>query len=245
LALLTRDCQLRYDGRMEKKLTERQEKILDIIIKEYVILAEPISSQALRKKHNLDISPATIRTEMQKLTDGGYLFQPHTSAGRVPTDRGYRFFVDKILGEEINDINTDDWFNEEFRDGIKFFQSLTKKMALESQSLVLGYLKDEDVFWKEGWEELFKEPEFENKETILNFTNFLEDFENNISVLEIDAGIKVYIGKESPFSKIQDFSIISTSAFAILGPKRMDYKKNINLLKSATRSNLWKKKKKK
>src|SRR4030042_6643044 len=84
---------------MEKKLTERQEKILDIALREYVATAQPVSSQELLKKHDFGVSPATIRNEMQKLTDKGYLLQPHTSAGRIPTDKGYRFFVNKLTGD--------------------------------------------------------------------------------------------------------------------------------------------------
>ena len=78
-------------------LTQRQSEILDRIVRDYIALAEPVSSRLLEKKHDFGVSPATIRNEMQKLTDRGYLFQPHTSAGRVPTDRGYRFFVDELL----------------------------------------------------------------------------------------------------------------------------------------------------
>ena len=78
-------------------ITKRQENILEVLVRDYINSAQPISSEFLEKKHKFGLSPATLRIEMQKLTDGGYLIQPHTSAGRVPTDRGYRFFVDKIM----------------------------------------------------------------------------------------------------------------------------------------------------
>ncbi len=78
-------------------ITDRQADILNEIIKEYIKLASPVSSHSLEKKKGLNISSATIRNEMQKLTDEGYLCQPHTSAGRLPTDKGYRFFVDQLF----------------------------------------------------------------------------------------------------------------------------------------------------
>ena len=75
-------------------ITKRQEKILNLLIKEYIDRAEPISSNLLQKKLHLDISPATIRNELQELTEKGYIDQPHTSAGRIPTKKGYRFFIE-------------------------------------------------------------------------------------------------------------------------------------------------------
>ena len=86
-------------------LTKRQQKILNAVIKEYVETGEPVSSQLLEKKHDFGIGSAMIRIEMQKLTDKGYLLQPHTSAGRMPTDKSYRFLVDNLLnrGSSINE----------------------------------------------------------------------------------------------------------------------------------------------
>lgn len=75
-------------------ITERQQKILNSLIKEYIDRAEPISSDLLKKKCGLSISPATIRNDLQELTEEGYIEQPHTSAGRVPTEKGYRFFIE-------------------------------------------------------------------------------------------------------------------------------------------------------
>ena len=219
-------------------LTERQEKILNTVVEEYINSAEPVSSQALQKKHKFDLSPAMLRIEMQKLTKAGFLVQPHTSAGRVPTDKGYRFFVDNLPEEES--AGFEDIFP------IENIFKLTKFISETTSDLVFLRSLRENIFWKEGWEEILKEPEFENKDFVSNFTDFLEDFEEGVDNLELDsetclpAGkVKIYIGKENPFSKIQDFSIISSGIFSILGPKRMDYNKNINLLKSATK---WQKK---
>jgi transcriptional regulator of heat shock response len=222
-------------------ITERQGEILNRIVQEYIELAEPVSSQLLEKKYDFDICSATIRIEMQKLTDTGFLLQPHTSAGRIPTDKGYRFFVDELLKKEMEDLDLEDWFTGEIDNTVKSIQLLTKNLALASQSLVLSYFEKEKILWKEGWEEIFKKPEFREETYIVNFTGLLESFEEHIEDLKLSSGIKVYIGRENPFKKTKDFSIISSSCclpgdgqtiISLLGPKRMDYDRNINLMKS-------------
>ena len=80
-------------------LTPRQETLLGLSIREYVESATPISSGALVEKYNLGVSSATLRNDMAALTRAGYLRQPHTSAGRVPTEQGYRYFVQRLVGE--------------------------------------------------------------------------------------------------------------------------------------------------
>jgi len=81
------------------KLTERQRLILKAIVDDYVNEAEPVGSRTISRRHLRDVSPATIRNDMADLEELGFLEQPHTSAGRVPTDAGYRFYVDEILEE--------------------------------------------------------------------------------------------------------------------------------------------------
>ena len=228
-------------------ITERQNLILDKIIEEYIAAAQPVSSQGLEKKYNFGISPATIRIEMQKLTETGFLYQPHTSAGRAPTDKGYRFFVNRIIKSNFKDFD-DKKFFEEFEqiervieDSLKFTQLLTKNLASASSSLALSYLFDKDFLWKEGWEEILGEPEFKETEYISNFAKLLKNFEENIKGLKVSSKIQIYIGRENPFPKARDFSIIISRCYfpekqegilAILGPKRMAYQKNISLINS-------------
>ena len=78
-------------------LSQRKQKILKAVIDEYIGTAEPVGSRAISKKDDLGISSATIRNEMADLEEMGYLIQPHTSAGRVPTDAGYRFYVNTLM----------------------------------------------------------------------------------------------------------------------------------------------------
>jgi len=82
------------------KLDERKKRILESIIKDYVETAEPVGSRAVVKKHDLKISPATVRNEMADLEEMGFLEQPHTSAGRIPSEQGFRYFVDWMMEKE-------------------------------------------------------------------------------------------------------------------------------------------------
>ncbi|MEO8330185.1 MAG: heat-inducible transcriptional repressor HrcA, partial [Candidatus Nanopelagicales bacterium] len=77
-------------------LDERKLSVLRAIVQDYVATSEPVGSKALAERHALGVSPATIRNDMASLEDDGYITQPHTSAGRVPTDTGYRLFVDRL-----------------------------------------------------------------------------------------------------------------------------------------------------
>jgi len=226
-------------------ITERQESILEKVIQEYVGSAYPVSSQFLVKKYNFEVCPATIRNEMQKLTESGFLHQPHTSAGRVPTDKGYRFFVNNLLKEGISEFEDifeiEEILEEEKRDFLKLTTHLSKFLAMTSSNLATIHLFEKDFFFKEGWEEVLKEPEFEEKTFIIGFAELLQNFENDIKNLDINSEIKVYIGKENPFTKSKDFSIISSRCrfpdkeegiVSLLGPKRMSYERNISLINS-------------
>src|SRR5262245_29723007 len=79
------------------ELSEREVRVLDAVVRTYVDTAEPAGSRTVSRKFELGVSPATVRNTMSDLEDKGYLYHPHASAGRVPTDRAYRFFVDPII----------------------------------------------------------------------------------------------------------------------------------------------------
>ena len=81
-------------------LSDRRQKVLAALIEEYVARALPVGSRTLTERYQLGVSPATVRNELSVLEDGGYIAQPHTSAGRIPTDQGYRAFVDDLLSQE-------------------------------------------------------------------------------------------------------------------------------------------------
>ncbi|HZV78602.1 MAG TPA: heat-inducible transcriptional repressor HrcA, partial [Candidatus Binatus sp.] len=85
----------------EPELDRRKTSILGTVVYEYIATGEPVGSATLTQKYNLGVSPATVRAEMAALEDEGYLDQPHTSAGRVPSDRGYRYYVDRLIQPEV------------------------------------------------------------------------------------------------------------------------------------------------
>jgi len=87
---------------MKEELSERSKQILEAIIEDYIVTAEPVGSRTVTRRHGLSLSPATVRNVMADLEEMGYLVAPHTSAGRVPTDKAYRFYVDSLL--QVNRI---------------------------------------------------------------------------------------------------------------------------------------------
>ena len=89
---------------MDEQLTDRKKRILKAIIRTYMETGEPVGSRTISKDKDLNVSSATIRNEMSDLTDMGYIVQPHTSAGRIPSDKGYRLYVDELMQEKDDEI---------------------------------------------------------------------------------------------------------------------------------------------
>ena len=83
-------------------LDERKLAVLRAIVEDYVSTTEPVGSKSLVDRHGLDVSPATIRNDMAVLEEQGFIAQPHTSAGRIPTDKGYRLFVDRLSCDQAD-----------------------------------------------------------------------------------------------------------------------------------------------
>lgn len=137
------------------KLDTRRKEILWAIIQSYIDLNIPIGSMLISRRFPVGLSPATIRNTMAKLEEMGYIIQPHTSAGRVPTEKGYRFYVDTLMGEQIISINSD--LTKELSDRLSVIRqdsdSLIKE-ATRTLSLFSSYLaiatppKTEDILLK-------------------------------------------------------------------------------------------------
>jgi len=233
------------------QISDRQKTILDTIIREYVESARPVSSQYLGEKYDFGICPASIRIEMQKLADDGFLTQPHTSAGRIPTDKGYRLFVDEILeGEQTKtpsgklDFPFDD-FEKDFEDIFKVANGLARSLAGASSSLVLGYLRQRDLMLKEGWEDLLQNPEFGESKLVRDFIGYLGYLENDVKSRKPARDLPdIHIGEENHFPMAGEFAAITficrpdddaETVFSIVGPKRMAYDKNIALINETLR----------
>ncbi|OGZ64249.1 MAG: hypothetical protein A3A98_02605 [Candidatus Staskawiczbacteria bacterium RIFCSPLOWO2_01_FULL_40_39] len=131
-------------------ITDRQRIILNALIKEYIDSAEPISSELLKKKSSLDISPATIRNELQELTDQGYIMQPHTSAGRVPTNKGYKYFVEIIFSEPSKEFleKEIEQAREKIDDELKAAKELIDSLTQISTTLSYTRLQNKDTIFE-------------------------------------------------------------------------------------------------
>jgi len=136
------------------------------------------------------------------------------------------------------DFDTQKNIEDEFEDIFKLANSLTRSLAQASSSLVLGYMRREDVLWKEGWEDLLQNPEFGEKESIENFINYLGYLEDDVKAKGPQTRVDIYIGGENRFPKAGEFSAITFALqaeeqeeviLAIVGPKRMAYERNIAL----------------
>ncbi len=123
---------------MDDKLTERKKRVLQALIDSYITSVEPISSADIQKKYLPEVSPATIRSEMSRLEEMGYLIQPHVSAGRIPSSKAYRYYVDNIINNEDIDLEAFrtylsrkyDSVAEIVKDGAKIVSDVTNYTSL-------------------------------------------------------------------------------------------------------------------
>lgn len=218
-------------------LTERQSQILHTLIEEYIDTALPVSSDAIFRTGFFGISCPTIRNEMAYLTEQGYLVQPHTSAGRIPTQRGYRFFVDALM----TDLPADRQAGLEETALSKVFahnttaQFIAEEVARQISDLVIFTDSNGRIRYM-GLKNVLANPEFENKSTILSLIEELEHFERRVPrvLADIEEEIAVFIGNENPFFKHDEYSVIASrfnkQLMALVGPMRMDYRKNLEIL---------------
>lgn len=134
------------------EITARQEQILNSLIKEYIDSAEPISSNLLQKKYDLNVSPATIRNEFQELTELGYVTQPHTSAGRVPTEKAYKYFIEVIFtnNDAVKPAFAKSFLGarQKINQELKLAQELTKSLKEISTTLSYTRLEDKDTIFE-------------------------------------------------------------------------------------------------
>ena len=231
---------------MPTDLKERQISILDAIIREYIRTARPVASQELMRHFKLGVSPATIRSEMLELNERGYLTQPHTSAGRIPTDKGYRFFVDhlpddiKISGRELRIFN--ELFSIDAEE--EFAKEFGRAMAHFSQMFTAVGFWNEDFFYPTGLSEVFGQPEFGEYGMIREFGQFADRLEEEIhgftqELAEEGDGERIFIGRENPWKEAHSYTTIITSwrhpkgfrgFLAMVGPTRTNYSRHRALI---------------
>ncbi|RJQ13638.1 hypothetical protein C4553_03115 [Candidatus Parcubacteria bacterium] len=229
-------------------LTQRQNLILERLIGGYIKSAEPISSKYLADFGDFECSPATIRNEFSALTDGGYIEQPHTSAGRIPTQKGYRYYINELIDFKGNENGKSSKIVQKLiernsNDVQALFSALTDFMAQTTHSLVFSELVGLFQQKTSGLSELINQPEFNNIENLRQVARFVDKLEHRWRVFfeEIsDEKIKrsrVFIGSEHPFLEKNVSSIVDTFELpsrqkvfiSVIGPNRMDYESTIHL----------------
>ena len=240
LALLTRECQFLYN---EIMLDSRSVKILKAAVRDYIMRGEPIASEDLYERHSFGVKPASIRSELLNLTTLGFLIQPHTSSGRVPTEKGYRFFVDEVYANIFDEENS----IVEQKQDISFFSAdnFIDNFSKELKLLGLSYNQNEEQVYKTGLDELCSRINFKGQEEFLEVVRDFERLDKSMkSLLKVVATSnrpQVFIGSESPVTSSAHLSLIADIfdvddeqiLIVAIGPKRMDYAKPLKLFKEA------------
>lgn len=225
-------------------LDERQSDLLELIIRDYIKTARPVASARLVRYHHLAMSSATARNEMLVLNEMGYLEQPHHAAGRVPTGRAYRFFVNRIAdtGEEEEGISG---VAEPLKQADDVFDAAVKIIANRTKSVgVGGWFENPGSFRFSGLAEMLRQPEFADGEPGADFVEAVEIVLEQSGMLhELVAEARatepqVYIGRENPLKTLRGWSVVASrvqdgdeneGVIAIIGPTRMPYRENIGL----------------
>jgi len=219
-------------------LTARQVEILKSLIEEYITTAEPVGSETLEKKHNLSASPATIRNEMVKLTELGYLKKSHISSGRVPTPEGLKFYVKQLMKEKELSVTEEVALKEKVWDlreqERKFLQEITRTLAERTKALALTTTADGDMFCA-GYANILDMPEFldiDITRTLLSAIDEAECIRNIFSGQIDDNDIHVLLGDELGPRLNGPYGFIYTKyetpmhlggEIGVLGPSRLNY----------------------
>lgn len=227
-------------------MTERQQDILNAIIEQYAEVASPVGSTLLAKLFN--VSSATIRSEMADLERHGYITQPHTSAGRVPTDKGYRFYVNnlqetnerqlpegraaKALAARVQQAGAPERM---IRNAVDTLVELTHNLGLAT----IG-----NQLYISGLSNLFGQPEFMNAVQVQQVAQLLDNLEPWLREAAPNEPLSVYIGHENPIGRSAGASLIISrfrspfsdrSYIGTLGPTRQSYRDVMSLVSRAGR----------
>ena len=225
-------------------INARQQEILAAIIEEYTDSAVPVGSKILVEKYGFDLSPATIRNDMVTLEKDGFLYQPHISAGRIPTDKGYKYFVEEIMGDAELSLADQKKLQTELLKLKAQHQRLSRTTAklLSGMSGNLAISTMEKEFSDFGIRELLEKPEFQEVDEFCKIVEALDYIDENVDFIlkNVKEGeTKIFIGKDNPIKGINNCSMVVSpyttksgdkGVLAIIGPKRMKYAENKSLL---------------
>ncbi len=218
-------------------MNQRQAKLLRDIVENHIQQAQPVGSKLLAGRFQL--SSATIRNEMAELEKEGFIYQPHTSAGRVPTEKGYKYYLenfldtDKALPKRVRD------FLDRFRgeaEGELLVKRLAKALAEISKNAVIVGFGPWDVYYT-GLSNLFAQPEFSQVDLVREFSQIVDHLDEVMADIFAQVeGLHIYVGSDNPFGSYcslvinEFFTRQDRGVIGILGPMRMDYQKNYSLL---------------
>ena len=229
-------------------MDSRKQKILKAIVEKFIETAMPIGSKLIYEEYDLDVSPATIRNEMAILEREGYIVQPHTSAGRVPTSQAYRLFVDQLKFnlQLLNKAKKDIELMHRQRDLNRAKEKLHEMVSILAHvtgNVCFATVPDNKRLFFMGISNVLRQPEFMADPN--RATQVIEVLENRfsdlLSKLKIDDKPSLYIGEENIIPEIQSCSLLVQrynykgfkGVMGILGATRMNYAYNLAALKSA------------
>jgi len=226
---------------LTKESLRRQEVVLEIIVRTYIETAEPVGSRYVARK--LGLSSATIRNVMADLEDLGLITHPHTSAGRIPTDKGYRYYIESLM--RVRSINEQiaREIQEEYRSAMRSLEDVMERTSHLISHLTnyvgLTMLPEYDKVYMEGASHIVEQPEFKDFKKLHDILRFLEEKREMLNFLGDDIAeerLIIHIGRENKFSYLSDCSIVTRGCkvkgkvkgrVGVIGPKRMSYEKVI------------------
>lgn len=227
-------------------MTDRQEKLLAALIEQYAEVASPVGSSLLARAFN--VSSATIRAEMAELERLGYIYQPHTSAGRVPTDKGYRYYVNEFVAQEPPEpsrrtqrvlaarVEGGAGPEHTIRNAVETLVELTHNLGLAT----LG-----NQLYMSGLANLFNQPEFAQRRQVQEVASLLDNLEPWLREASPNQPLSVYIGQENPIGRSAQCSLIISrfrspysdrSYIGVLGPTRQSYRGVMTLVEQTGRA---------
>lgn len=232
---------------MSDALTARQTHILKSLIDEYIETAEPVGSENLEKKYNLGVSPATVRAEMHSLTKTGFLKQPHTSSGRVPTPKAMKFYIDQLMDERHMSVAEEVKVKEDVMDAKKdvdrIIEEATHSLAQTTRSLAVGAIDDGDKLWSSGFANVFTNPEFEDFRATASLFSFLEEVQRMHELffrrMTGTSPVEVIFGEELGWPGFGPIGVVGTQfdllgkhcALGVIGPVRLPYQRVIPVMR--------------
>lgn len=223
-------------------MESRKEAILEAVVREYIETGLPVGSLTLVHKYQFPFSTATIRAEMADLEASGFLTHPHTSAGRVPTEKGYRYFVN-LMQDEEGLLAREEHATRKRLESMRGRYERRLEVASEVLSDLtrnMGFAGLSGEIFSHGLGNLFSQPEFLDPDRILKAAELLDNLTGLLYELPAGFDTRIFIGSEAPIGKSAGCSII-LSEFAspfgdrgclgVIGPMRTNYSRNLAAIK--------------